>query len=104
MREWQRRAELLFGSKGRPLGPLHGDGDPPEPLEFHFNSSLFHRNAHLMWIAFEGRQGHLGRSSFMPLPTEWEIIDDYLSAITVFVELGAEGHYARANHECFGRP
>ena len=24
----------------------------------------------------------------MPLPTEWEIIDDYLSAITVFVELG----------------
>ena len=57
MREWQRHAERLFVSKGRPLKPLHGDGDPPAPLEFHFNSSLFHRHAKLMWIAFEGRQG-----------------------------------------------
>jgi len=102
MREWQRRAEKLFASKGRPLGKLHGDGDPPVAPEFHFNSTLFHRHAKLMWMAFEGRQGFLGRMSFMPLPTEWEIIDDYLSAITVFVELGSEGYYARANRQTFG--
>jgi hypothetical protein len=103
MREWQRRAEALFGSKGRQLNPLHGDGDPPTPPEFHFNSSLFHKHAKLMWIAFEGRQGYLGRPSFMPLPTEWEIIDDYLSAVTVFTELGVEGWYARANAEAFAQ-
>ena len=45
---------------------------------------------------------HLGRKSFMPLPTEWEIIDDYLTAVTVFLELGVEGYYARANREAFG--
>ncbi len=102
MREWQRRAEKLFEAKGRKLGKLHGDGDPPEPPKFHFNSSLFHKHARLMWIAFEGRQGYLGRSAFMPLPTEWEIIDDYLTAITVFAELGVEEAYAKANREVFG--
>ena len=102
MREWQRRAEKLFAEKGRVLKPLHGDGDPPEPPKFHFNSSLFHRHAKLMWVAYEGRQGYVGNPGFMPLPTEWEIVDDYLSAITVFVELGVEGHYARANREVFG--
>jgi len=102
MREWQRRAEELFGRKGRPLKPLHGDGDPPTPPSFHFNSSLFHRHGRLMWIAFEGRQGYLGRSSFMPLPTHWEIVDDYLSAVSVFLELGREGYYERANHDVFG--
>ena len=102
MREWQRRAEKLFASKGRVLRKLHGDGDPPEPLKSHFNSSLFHRHGRLMCISFEGRQGYLGRRSFMPLPTEWEIVDDYLSAIRVFVELGVEGYYARANREVFG--
>jgi hypothetical protein len=102
MREWQRRAEKLFGEKGRPLGKLHGDGDPPEPPPFHFNSALFHKHAKLMWVAFEGRQGYLGRPSFMPLPTEWEIIDDYLSAVTIFLELGVEGHYATANEAVFG--
>jgi len=101
MREWQRRAEQLFGAKGRPLNKLHGDGDPPDPLKFYFNSSLVHRHAKAMWMAFEGRQGYLGRPSFMPLPTEWEIVDDYLSAITVFIELGVEGHYAKANREVF---
>ena len=102
MREWQRRAEKLFAEKGRKLGKLHGDGDPPEPPKFYFNSTLFHRHARLMWIAYEGRQGYLGSPSFMPLPTEWEIVDDYLSAVTVFVELGVEGYYARANREAFG--
>ena len=102
MREWQRRAEALFSAKGRVLGRLHGDGDPPQPPPFHFNSSLFHRHARLMWIAFEGRQGYVGRRSFMPLPTQYEIVDDYLSAIEVFAELGVEGHYARANGEVFG--
>jgi len=102
MREWQRRAEKLFAEKGRVLGRLHGDGDPPDPVEFHFNSSLFHRHAKLMWIAYEGRQGYLGRPSFMPFPTEWEILDDYLSAVTVFAELGVEGYYAKANEEVFG--
>ena len=102
MREWQRRAEKTFGEKGRPLGKLHGDGDPPEPPKFHFNSSMFHRHAKLMWLAFEGRQGYLGRASFMPLPTHWEIVDDYLTAIQVFLQLGGEGAYRRANRECFG--
>ena len=102
MREWQRRAQKLFAEKGRKLGKLHGDGDPPEPPKFYFNSTLFHRHARLMWVAYEGRQGYVGSPSFMPLPTEWEIIDDYLSAVTVFVELGVEGYYARANREAFG--
>jgi hypothetical protein len=102
MREWQRRAEALFGAKGRQLGKLYGDGDPPAPPEFHFNSSLFHKHGRLMWIAFEGRQGYLGRKSFMPLPTEWEIVDDYLSAVAVFLQLGVEERYARANREVFG--
>jgi len=101
MREWQRRAEALFKSKGRKLNPLHGDGNPPQAPKFHFNSSLFHRHAKLLWIAYEGRQGYLGQPSFMPLPTEWEIVDDYLSAVQVFVELGVEGHHARANREAF---
>lgn len=103
MREWQRRAEALFAAKGRRLGKLHGDGDPPVAPDFFFNSSLLHKHAQLMWIAFEGRQGFIGRSSFMPLPTEWEIIDDYLSAVQVYLELGVEEHYARANAEVFGR-
>lgn len=102
MREWQRRAEALFGAKGRPLGKLHGDGDPPEPPAFFFNSALLHKHAKLMWLSFEGRQGYLGRSSFWPLPTEWEIIDDYLGAIELYLELGAEGRYAKANAEVFG--
>ncbi len=102
MREWQRRAEALFTSKGRKLNRLHGDGDPPEPTQFHFNSTMFHRHARLAWLVYEGRQGYLGRASFMPLPTEWEIIDDYLSAITIFIELGVEEHFARANREVFG--
>ena len=101
VREWQRRAEMLFGEKGRKLNPLYGDGDPPTRPEFYFNSSLFHKQARLMWLAFEGRQGYLGNKSFMPLPTEWEIIDDYLSAVTVFLELGIEEYYAKANREVF---
>lgn len=103
MREWQRRAAELFSSKGRVLRALHGDGDPPAPLDFHFNSSLFHRHARLMWMAFEGRQGYLGHPGFMPFPSEWEIIDDYLSAIQVFIELGVEGYCERANREVFGQ-
>ena len=88
-------------AKKRLLCPLHGDGDPPEPLRFNFNASLFHRHGRLMCIAYEGRQGYLGRSSFLPFPTEWEVIDDYLSAITVFLELGIEGFYAKANRDVF---
>ncbi len=102
MREWQSRAEFLFRSKDRVLGKLHGDGDPPTPPSFFFNSALLHQHAQLMYMAYEGRQGYLGRTSFMPLPTEWEIIDDYLTAIQVFLELGVEEHYARANEEVFG--
>jgi hypothetical protein len=102
MREWQARAELLFGAKDRVLGKLHGDGDPPTPPGFFFNSALIHKHTQLMWIAFEGRQGYVGRASFMPLPTEWEIVDDYLAAVQVFLELGAEERYARANEEVFG--
>ena len=102
MREWQRRAADLFASKGRRLGQLHGDGDPPEPQAFYFNAALFHKHAKLMWMSYEGRQGYLGRPSFMPLPSEWEIIDDYLSAVSVFLELGLEGRYAEANREVFG--
>jgi hypothetical protein len=101
MREWQRRATALFQSKGRRLGGLHGDGDPPEPQPFHFNAALFHRQAQLMWMSYEGRQGYLGRTSFIPLPSEWEIIDDYLSAVSVFLELGIERHYAEANRQVF---
>lgn len=102
MREWQRRAETLFGGKGRVLGKLHGDGDPPEPPGFFFNSTLFHRHCQLLFAAFEGRQGYVGSPSFMPLPTEWEIVDDYLGAVEVFLELGQEEYYARANRETFG--
>ena len=102
MREWQRRAEVLFVSKGRQLKPLHGDGDPPQPPDFFFNSSLLHKHARLIFMAFEGRQGLVGRRSFFPMPTEWEIIDDYLGAIEVFFELGVEGHYSRTNAEVFG--
>ena len=102
MREWQRRAKQRFDAKGRPLGKLHGDGDPPEAPKFFFNSTLFHRHAKLMWVSYEGRQGYVGHKGFWPLPTEWEIVDDYLTAITVFVELGVEARYAAANHEVFG--
>jgi len=102
MREWQRCAEKLFKEKGRKLNKLHGDGDPPEAPKFHFNSSLFHKHAKLMWIAYEGRQGYLGNKGWWPIPTEWEIIDDYLSAITVFIELGAEEYYSKVNREVFG--
>jgi hypothetical protein len=101
-REWQARAEKLFAHKGRQLGPLYGDGDPPEPPGFCFNSILFHKQAKLGWMGFEGRQGYLGRASFMPQPTEWEIVDDYLSAIMIFLELGADGLWAEANAETFG--
>ena len=102
MREWQRRAEKLFAEKGRPLRPLYRDGDPPQPYKYYTNSSLFHKHAHLMWVVYEGRQGCLGHPNFMPLPTEWEMIDDYLSAVTVFMELGVEGRYAGATKEVFG--
>lgn len=100
MREWQRRAELLFGAKGRQLGALHGDDG--EPLTFHFNSSLFHRHAKLMWIAYEGRQGYLGRASFWPRPSEWEIVDDYLSAVQVTLSLAVEGTIREVNRGVFG--
>jgi len=102
MREWQRRAEALFARKGRVLGKLYGDGDPPPAPGFLFNSTLFNRRHHLLFAAFEGRQGYLGSPSFMPLPTEWEIIDDYLGAVEIFLELGQEEYYARANQEVFG--
>lgn len=102
MREWQRRAEERFGAKGRPLGRLHGDGDPPAPPEFFFNAALVHKQAQLAWVSYEGRQGYLGRAAFWPLPTQWEIIDDYLTAIEVYLELGAEEQFARANQEVFG--
>lgn len=102
MRQWQSRAEALFGAKGRQLGKLHGDGDPPAPPAFFFNSALLHKHARLMWMSYEGRQGYLGSAAFMPLPTEWEIVDDYLTAVQVYLELGAEEHYARANREVFG--
>lgn len=102
MREWQRRAEPLFAAKGRQLRPLSGDGDPPDPPGFFFNAALLHRQAQLMFMAFEGRQGYVGRRSFFPMPTEWEIIDDYLSAVEVFMQIGVEEHYARANAEVFG--
>jgi hypothetical protein len=100
-REWQARAEKLFAHKGRQLSPLYGDGDPPQPPAYFFNSILFHKQAKLGWMAFEGRQGYLGRAGFMPLPTEWEIIDDYLSAVMIFLELGTEGLWAEANAETF---
>jgi hypothetical protein len=29
-------------------------------------------------------------------------MDDYLSAVTVFLQLGVEEYYARANREVFG--
>ncbi len=103
LREWQRRALAAFTAKGRPLRPrLYGDGDPPQPPPFHYNSTLFHRHARLLWFAYEGRQGHLGRPSFMPLPTEWEIVDDYLTAMTYFFQLGVEERYAQVNREVFG--
>ena len=102
MREWQRRAEKVFSQKGRQLKRLHGDGDPPEAPEFLFNSSLFHHHGRLMFAAFETRQGYLGNKGWMPLSTEWEIIDDALEAVTVFVELGVEEYYANANREVFG--
>lgn len=102
VREWHARAEPLFAHKGRQLSPVHGDGNPPTPPEFFFNSILFHRQAHVGWLSFEGRQGYVGRASFMPLPTEWEIIDDYLSAVMIFLELGAAGAWAEANAETFG--
>jgi hypothetical protein len=102
MREWQSRAEKVFGEKGRQLKRLYGDGDPPEKPPFLFNSSLFHLHNRMMFIAFETRQGYLGNRGWMPFPTEWEIIDDALEAITVFIELGVEEHYTRANREVFG--
>lgn len=102
IREWQARAEKLFATKGRQLGALYGDGQPPTPPDYFFNSVLFHRQAKLGWMGFEGRQGYVGSSSFWPMPSEWEIIDDYLSAVMVFLELGAEGLWAEANAETFG--
>lgn len=102
IREWQARAEPLFAAKGRQLGPLYGDGNPPKPPDFFFNSILFHRQAKLGWMSYEGRQGYVGRAAFMPLPGEWEIIDDYLTAVTIFLRLGAEGLWTEANRETFG--
>jgi len=102
MREWQTRAEALFGAKGRVLRELYGDGDPPEAPGFFFNAALFHKHAQLMFIAYEGRQGYIGHRVNIPLPTEWEIIDDYLGGVEVFVELGIEERYRKANREVFG--
>jgi hypothetical protein len=102
MRQWQSRAEALFAAKGRPLGALYGDAEVPTPPPFFFNSVLFHRQAHLGFFAFEGRQGYIGRPDCWPLPTEWEIIDDYLTAVEVFLEVAAKGLCARANRETFG--
>ncbi|MGH2355500.1 MAG: M14 family zinc carboxypeptidase [Chloroflexota bacterium] len=101
-REWQRRAGPAFAAKGRPLGRLNGDGAPPRPPAFHFNAALFHRHGRLFSFTYEGRQGYLGRPSFLPLPALWEIVDDYLTAIEVFLQLGAEGRYAHVNREVFG--
>lgn len=101
-REWHARAEKLFAPKNRQLSPLYGDGNPPQPPGYFFNSILFHKQAKLGWMGFEGRQGYVGRSAFWPIPGEWEIIDDYLSAIMIFLELGAEGLWAEANAETFG--
>jgi hypothetical protein len=53
-------------------------------------------------MGFEGRQGYVGSSAFMPLPSEWEIIDDYLAAVTIFLQLGGEGLWTAANRETFG--
>jgi len=102
LREWQRRAEKVFGEKGRQLSQLNGDGDPPKKSPYHNNSHLFYERGKLLWIFYEGRQGYLGRRSLMPFPTEWEIIDDYLTAVGVFLELGVEGQYAAANGKAFG--
>lgn len=103
LREWQTRAEKVFGEKGRQLSQLNGDGDPPKKSPYHNNSHLFYHQAKLLWIFFEGRQGYLGRRTLMPYPTQWEIIDDYLTAVGVFLELGVEGRYEEANGEVFGR-
>jgi hypothetical protein len=84
-----------------PAQALHGDGEPPDPVEFFTNSSLLHNRGQLLCFSYEGRQGYLGARSFMPLPTEWEIVDDYLTAVTLFVELGIEGFYEHANREVF---
>ncbi len=102
MREWQRRAERLFAARGRPLGRLYGDGDPPTPPGYFFNSILFHTRAQMLFCGFEGRQGYVGNCAWWPLPSEWEIVDDYLNAVQVFMELGGDGLYARANRETFG--
>ena len=55
-----------------------------------------------MWIAYEGRQGYIGRRSFWPIPTEWEIIDDYLTAVQVTLGLAADGTIGKVNREVFG--
>ncbi|MGE5532402.1 MAG: M14 family zinc carboxypeptidase [Bacteroidota bacterium] len=102
IREWQARAEPLFAAKGRQLRELYGDGNPPQPPDYFFNSILFHKQAKLGWMGFEGRQGYVGSSAFMPLPSEWEIIDDYLTAVTIFLQLGGEGLWTQANRETFG--
>lgn len=102
LREWQTRAEKVFGEKGRQLSQLNGDDDPPKKSPYYNNSHLFYEQAKMLWIYFEGRQGYLGRRSLMPFPTEWEIIDDYLTAIGIFLELGVEGRYGAANDRAFG--
>jgi hypothetical protein len=40
----------------------------------------------------------------MPQPDHATIIGDYLTAVEVFLDLGVEGWYARANREAFGNP
>ena len=101
LREWQSRTEKVFGEKGRQLSQLNGDGDPPNKMPYYNNSHLFYQQAKMLWIYFEGRQGYLGRHTLFPYPTQWEIIDDYLTAIGVFLELGVEGEYERANRTAF---
>lgn len=103
MREWQRRAEHLFAETGRRLWPLGWDGDPPKSrVSYLLNNCVFHKHCQLMFITFEGQVGYVGRPDLLPLITEYEIIDNYLMMMQVFIELGIEGRYAAANRSVFG--
>jgi len=103
MREWQGRAEALFTAKGRKLWPLGWDGDPPQPrVSYLWNNSVFHKHCRLMFVTFEGQVGYIGRPDLLPLISEYEIIDNYLMMMRVFVELTVEGRCAEANRAVFG--
>jgi hypothetical protein len=102
MRVWQQRAETLFQAKGRSLRPLYGDGETPAKPSYLTNAAFFLHQVQTGFFTYEGRQGHLGLLDSWPLPTEWEIIDDYLTAIEVFLSVAGDGLCARANREHFG--